>query len=233
MIRSQKIQQVEPIISIKSNYYKVCSLNFNMDNTEFFYHFAYSKHSKNKIWYYNLQKEMGRPDHISFHKDGYIHLSLKDDSIKISRNKMSNSNFIPNNNNTITPLLIHSIYPINEQYILPFINNKEISDNQKINTLNWTKHRPFSVIIFLTPEKLHQNDFLNTFEFHTHNGKISAKLLGYSAGRILAWDRWAIDYVLTDLTLPLNIAHNKFYCAFAFTDLNLALKDLIIQRINQ
>lgn len=214
--KKQDIQRVEPTITIQENHYKVCSLNFSADKKEFYYHFAYCKGTKNKFYNYNSQKIIGRPDHITFHQDGTVQLRLKDDDLIIGKNKMPDATFIPPNNDIITPLLIHSIYQNNGEYCLPLPNNK-------LNNNVWARSRDFSVIIFLTPEKISQDNLLS---------KIS-HLLGFPAGRVIVWDGWAIDYVLTDLTLqlPLGTQPNPYYSAFAYADLHLIFNDLLMQRI--
>lgn len=224
------IQRTEPIIKVNNTFYKTCSLNFDLLESELFYQFAYSKKNKEKLFNINLQKETGRPDHITWHKNSVIQLSTKGDNIKLGLHKTSES-FIPDNNNLITILIIHSVYPINNEYHLPIITT--FKKHQKLNGLNFTENKPFSIILFLTPERIDQNDFLKTIFFDTPFGKVSGELLGFTAGRILAWDGWAIDYVLSDLALKLllNSQPNPYHSAFAYSDLHLIIQDLLTQRI--
>lgn len=225
-------RRIEPVVTIQENNYKVCSLNCNLENPEFYYHFAYRKDIKKAVWNYNLQRVAGRPDHISFHKDGTIHLSLKEERIKLGIKKPINDSFIPLNMDTMTPLLVHSIYQIDGEYGLPLI--KEALNNPVIKTNRLLKSGNFSVIIFLTPEKISQSDFLGTLWWNSPIGRIPAQLLGSPAGRVSVWDGWAIDYVLTDLTLelPSNLPPDLYYSAFAYIDLDLIFKDFLSRRIN-
>ena len=81
----EKPERIEPVINTGNKLYKVCSLNVNMPKSEFFYQFAYPKNTKTRFLNCNNNKETGRPDHISFHRDGTGHLTLKPDSIKLGK----------------------------------------------------------------------------------------------------------------------------------------------------
>ncbi len=220
-----KIKRVAPAIIVEGNAYKVCSLNFNMRDQEFIYHFALPRDAESKLWNYTSQKKTGRPDHITFHKNGRVHLSLKGDKKKLGIGNAPDASFLPVDPDTITPLLVHSLYPIDGKYYLP------LSDEAGPRNV-WTKSGAFSVIIFLTPAKFKRDEFLNTIWLNTDKGKIFGSLLGAPAGRIEVWDGWVIDYVLSDLTLPLPTQKELIPChsAFAYKDLHLVFKTLLAQR---
>lgn len=237
--QKQTILRVEPRIIIQKNSYKIGSLNFKLrpGEEEFYYQFDYPEGTKNKFYNYTLQKIMGRLDHITFHKDGTVQLSLKDKKMKhLGINKMPDSTFIPSNSDTITPLLIYSIYQNNGKYYLPLSNNElnNGEDNLWTRSNVWEKSKNFSIILFLTPEKINENDFLNTFWWDSPKGRISGQQLGFPTGRVKAWDGWAVDYVLTDLTLPLpsNIQPDPCYSAFAYDNLHLIFNDFLRQWLN-
>jgi hypothetical protein len=220
------IDRREVFIEINSINFKVCSLNFDLKNNQFYYHFAYPKKAKEKLWYETLQRETGRPDHISFHQSGQAHLALKKGG-PISVQHFNEHAFIPHNQDIITPLLVHSIYidQINNLFYLPQYH--EPSSNCK-NTL--LKPCSFSVIIFLSPEKFTADYTLNQIEqFLIGDNSSTEWLLGNPAGRIIAWKGWAIDYIISDLTL--QIPPNKYHSAFAYHDLHLIFRSLISQRL--
>ena len=231
----EKPERIEPVINTGNKLYKVCSLNVNMPKSEFFYQFAYPKNTKTRFLNCNNNKETGRPDHISFHRDGTVHLTLKPDSIKLGKEIMIDRSFIPTNKEIITPLLVHSIYPVAEgDYYLPVLNKSEIKpDLHKIN--EWPSGSPFSVIIFLTPDNIENGDVLNYFGVKDAKYLLPGSLLGSYAGRIRAWKGWAIDYFLTDLVLPINPEQpvKDYHASFAFTNLHLVFGTLLEQRSNQ
>jgi hypothetical protein len=223
-MKSEKPYRIEPIIKIKDRYYKVCSLNVKLKEKEFIYHFAYPRILKTRLVNINNNKLMGRPDHITFHKDGTVHISLKKDNRKLGENVMTDKTFLPDDKKIITPLLVHSIYPTSDgEYFLPILDPLTINPIiHKQN--NWPSKSPFSVIICLTPDTISV-------------GKVACKLgLGElfcsHAGRIFAWDGWAIDYLLTDSTL--NLVTNDQDClhhAFAFVDLHKIFRNMLFQRL--
>lgn len=205
-MNENEIVRLELCLNNQNLNYKIASLNCDKKTNEFFYHFAYQKESSKKLWYINEEIIKGRPDHISFHKDGFVHLTLKDDNSKLNRHQMHDQVFLPTDNNLITPLLMHSLYPIDGKYILPFsLKSKVVQEFVKRNSAS-----PFSVVIFLTPEHIHLNDYQPVCR------------LGSIAGRFKIWDGWCIDYMQTDLILPLT-KKEIMSCpnsSFQFTDLN-------------
>jgi hypothetical protein len=232
---SGKIKRIEPVIVINGQSYKVCSLNFDMENFQFYYHFAYSDESKEKLWDYRLKKYVGRPEHISYHNTGRIHLSSKGDNEKKGIYVRPDATFVPHDSNVIIPLLVHSVYPINDSYSLPFLKS-ESYDNKEIRKNVWTKSKSFSVILFLTPERIEPFDFLSSFWLNCSVGRLSGELLGFHAGRIIVWDGWAVDYILTDLTIqipPDAFPENKC-SAFLYDEnsLNSILKSFLFMRYN-
>lgn len=226
---SNNIKRVEPIIDIAGTWYKVCSLNCDMSELQFYYHFAYPKHFKQKLWNFSTHQETGRPEHISFHADGHFQLTLKQDKDKhLERHQSLDGVFLPKENNTITPLLVHSIYPINGVYNLPIIN--ELKSEMRKNVL---AHKgAFSVMIFLVPDRFTPLEFLDQPLLNSPYGQITAGMLGSTAGRILAWNGWAIDYILSDLVLHLP-APIKYHSAFAYVDLQPVIRNLFMQRMLQ
>lgn len=215
--------RIEPVLHVDGKLYKVCSLNVFEQKEEFIYHFAVPKCGKEQLFHINDNKMMGRPDHITYHKDGHVHLTLKKNA-RLNEEVMPDGSFLPSNNETITPLLVHSIYPTpNGDYYLPLLANSEIKpDMHKLNW--WPQKIAFSVIIFLTPDNIACGDVL----FKT----VLGTMLGSHAGRIIAWDGWAIDYFLTDLTLvlPPECPACPCHAAFAYADLNRVFGALLHQR---
>lgn len=232
------IHRIIPIIKTENISYNPCSMHINIDKKEFYYHFKYLKDTKKKFFNFNTQKETGRPDHITWHEDGHGHLRLKNNSGKLLRERFPDNTFIPNKN-IITPLLIHSVYKVNDTYNLPQIDLGKITSNEenkyyKSNTL--PKKSSFSIIVFLTPRNISVGQVLNELWFNFGNSKATAQQvqLASHAGRINVWDGWAIDYFLTDLTLPIsNSPIIPYYSAFCFVDLHLALKDFFLLRMQQ
>ena len=220
---ADKLFRIEPVLQVDGKLYKVCSLNVSEQKEEFIYHFAVPKGGKEQLFYINNNRMMGRPDHITYHKDGHVHLTLKKNAW-LNEEVMPDDSFLPSNNETITPLLVHSIYPTpNGDYYLPVLDNSEIKPD--LHKLNWWPQKiAFSVIIFLTPDKIACGDVLVKAGLGT--------MFGSHAGRIIAWDRWAIDYFLTDLTLALPPKCPALPCraAFAYTDLDRVLGALLHQR---
>ena len=219
--------RIEPVIDVAGCVRKVCSLNFKVKDQEFFYQFAFPRGANLKLWNFTLREKTGRPDHITFHKDGSVRLRLKGDNKKLPSGHAPDGAFISTNPNIITPLLIHSIYSVDGEYYLPLCSGETIYKNRLASVV------PFSIILFLTPVKFSVDQFLNKFWLDTDYGKVYGSLLGSPAGRIEAWDGWAIDYVLSDLTLllPNNIQPNSYHCVFAYRDLHLVFRDLLAQRL--
>lgn len=225
------IKRTEPVIDISGKYYKVCSLNCDMADPQFYYHFAYPTDANKKLWNFSYQEKTGRPDHISFHKDGQFQLTLKQDKDKHKGIYKSNDGVFLPNNNVITPLLVHSIYQNNGEYYLPLVDM-----NDEVRKKNVLMHNgSFSVLMFLTPDKFAPRDFLNIPLMTSPYGNITAGILGASAGRILAWEGWAIDYLLSDLVLelPKDIPADTYHGAFAYVDLPFHFRDLFLQRLTQ
>ena len=136
--------------------------------------------------------------------------------------------FFRRKHNTITPLLVHSIYPINGVYNLPVIN--ELKSEMRKNVL---AHKgALSVMIFLVPDRFTPLEFLDQPLINSPYGQITAGMLGSTAGRILAWNGWAIDYILSDLVLHLP-APIKYHSAFAYVDLQPVIRNLFMQRMLQ
>jgi hypothetical protein len=245
-MKKSNIQRVELIINIGDTSYKVCSMNFDMKENQFYYHFAYQETIKDQLWSYNEQKTTGRPDHISWHQNGQAHLRLKDDKI-ILGGRFTTGAFLPFVSETITPLLVHSVYLIQGKYSLPTISpgdkqNQIHIDYQEI--LQSSHPKPFSVILFLSPECMNMERVLNSFwcDINDCNSQVKKRwrgslLLreGFKSGCILAWQGWTINCVVTDLILPIlpNCRPFDFFQAFAYTDLQPILRDFLIQRSKQ
>jgi len=222
-------------LTIKKNnkIYEVCSMNVNMNKQEFYYTFLYPKVMPSRMYNYTEQKWTGRPDHISFHADGTVHLRLKDDK-RIHAVQMSDHSFLPSTKK-ITPLLIHSVFERQGEYIVPKTSElKPISSDRLYTVRNCLIEncQNFSIILFLVPENINLEESLgDTYCCMSLDCKLPLSLLGHRVGRILAWPEWTIDCLITDLTL--SMSNNDYYSAFAYCDLNKAIPDLLKQRIDK
>jgi hypothetical protein len=222
--------RVKLYINIGLNYYELCSLGFK--NNEFFYHFSYPQTiKKRKVFNYVMQKETGRPDHISFHEDGYTHLRYKnDDTTKEHRFRMPDGCFIPENDQIITPLLIHSLYLIDGEFCLPIISQEEFYKEKGKNVLRNTGS--FSTIIFLVPDNINNEQFVNCPLFTLNKKPICLSDLGFSlAGSLIVWPGWKINYAINYLALRADSSFT-YFSAFSYTDLNKALQGFYLQTID-
>ncbi len=143
------------IVEICGTYYQVCLMNINTSG-EFFFHPTYPKDLKNKkVFNYILNKRTGLLDHISFHKDGNVHLKLKSGE-RIGDRAFFDGAFIPMDKNAVTPLLVHSIYQHEGKYMLSETEGVQEGDNLNIRQSDFLFSRPqnFSVILFLTPDEI-------------------------------------------------------------------------------
>lgn len=220
------IQRIEPIIDIGGRSYKLSSLNFDRTESQFYYHFSYPKNANKKLWNSSRKEETGRPEHISFHKDGQTHLTLKDGQ-HIEIFNSADGTFLPNDSSTIKPLLIHSVYPVNDGYYLPVVD-MPINDIRTKNRL--TNNGSFSAMIFLVSDKLTPEGFLKHPLLTSPYGDLSLEMLGSIAGTIFAWEGWTVYYILSSLSLHVPItASRNTHSSFAYVDLHLHLRDLFMQ----
>ncbi|HJZ22967.1 MAG TPA: hypothetical protein VJ201_00770 [Candidatus Babeliales bacterium] len=227
----EPLQKVMLNLVINDVCYVLCSMHVNMATNEFFYHLKYSGDFKEKIWYPGRQEKICRLDHISFHKDGFIHQNFIE--TRMSKARLPNNTFVPTDQNSCIPLLVHSVYPENGKYPLPQANEVK-QDKFSVVTNNFLcpYNKPFSLVLFLTPDGISIEEVLKNYIIQTNKDeKLPLHLLGHLAGRILAWDNWAIDCIVTDLALSLG-DYSSLYChALAYPNMNNILADLLRQRI--
>jgi hypothetical protein len=211
--------------------YGLCSMHVDMTKYEFFYHLKYAEDFEKRILYPGRQEKIHRLDHISFHKDGSIHQNFKAE--RLWKAILPNNTFVPTDNNSCTFLLVHSVYPENGKYPLPQASEIKQDEHTRVvtNNFSYLYDKPFSLVLVLTSDGIPIQEVLNNYVIQINNpSELSLHFLGYSAGRMLVWNNWAIDCIVTDLALSLR-DHPSLYCqAFAYPNMNNVLADLLLQR---
>lgn len=211
-------------VRVEAISYQVCAFHFFPN--ELFYHFKYASHQPQKFFNFNLNKLMGRPDHITFHKDGTVHLRLKGDNVILLKGKAPDGIFIPKNNEVITPLLIHSIYSDGKGYSLPLMDNYEDKVNKEVTQLRHTLKLSsgFSIIPFLCHKTLDFNEWLKST-----NTRISRSIESLS-GRVENFnflDDFVMHYIITKFVLPRPDFPQEITNCFAYCDLEGPLNNMI------
>lgn len=182
------------VLGFDGIFYKIARLSFTKigESKEFFYHFAYSEDIDKKIFNCNKNQKSGRPDHISFHGDGRVHITLakeKKNNKYIGQRYFSDGYFVPEKS-VITPLLIHSLYRVDDEWILPIY----VIDSGQSGKIVLDKNTVgFSIILFLVPE-----------EFVVAN----LDIYGKSIGQIIVWNGWKVVVVIGGSLPLLNVQHS-------------------------
>lgn len=218
-------------ITIDNKSYKVFSIG--TINNAFYYHFDYPKGIKQgKVFNYSNKTLTGRPDHISFHTDGTVHLKLKNDSRGHNIEQMQDKTFFPLDHDKLTPLLIHSITTHDEEYMLPLIKENRFDSEQKVICYQLPSIQSFSIILFLSPSHRSINELLNhQLPSSNKNITFTIGLVGSHAFRIPAKNGWVIDCIITDsVLLSSNAPFDKIYQSFAYSNLHLLLENFILQK---
>jgi hypothetical protein len=236
-MHQQRPLRIELVAEIGDLSHKVVSLNFDFQTNEFFYHFLYTKETPDRFWNKDLNRMAGRPDHISFHKDGSVHLRLKGD-IEIPLVYAPDGSFLPFSSNTLTPLLIHSVRSIGGKYDLPIYYGLIFPKNDfNVARLSHDFRIPlkeYSLIVFLSPQNADLHTLLSTYCVVLADGiHAPLSLLGYSAARICAWEGWEINYLISDLVLRphANQVLPKEDSFPGTTDMLNGLANLLAQRV--
>ena len=154
-------------VTVGGHKYLVSRVNPAKKNKELFYHFCQDIPKKGtriekkgsrikKITAY----EQGIPDHISFHRDGTVHITSKGAKEKEKIVKLGANICDLHNEGTTTPLLMDSVFPLPKGYRLP-----EMPLNDTEDVLQWdlTKPAPFSVIVFLMSKSVDPKMFTDHF----------------------------------------------------------------------
>lgn len=199
--------------------YALCSMKFDEKKNDFIYRFKYPKQSKREVFNFTTKKIMGRFDHITFHSidnqnKAKVHVRLEKTKQKIGIRE-HDENFLPKSYNSITPLLIHSIYDSDDQYFLPIVENPSLANNTLIYP------GPISLALFLVPSNSPNTDLLFEMYRYVQHLKKGPMPHGYLAGQIDLENGWRIDCILTDwfLEIPDEFKNMNYNAAFAYCDL--------------
>jgi hypothetical protein len=223
----------ELYIEVNQRMHKVCSMNIvkKTRDDEFYYHLGYPKNLANKVFNYSTST-FDPLNYMSFHKDGRVHLKYKNDPAPKSIGAFIDRSFTPNGTEKLTPLLIHSVYECDGFILLPVAKERDIDNNDlklfRFRSLSTSK--PFSVIVFLSPAKRTLCEVLmHRLPHFDINRSFRVGDLADHAYRIMEWDDWAIDCVVSGLVLPVHSDKllDSSYQAFACDKLQSALNDLI------
>jgi hypothetical protein len=146
----------------------IATISIGRNKDEFFYS-PREASSFDVGWDFNCKRYAGRIDHISFHQDGTIHIKYKNDNrAKNGRFKPPLrkeigrllGGFLPSNGSTYTPLLIDSVYEINETSILA----PNADSGEKANW-EFADIDQFSIFVFLAESGKKALEILNKPDF--------------------------------------------------------------------
>lgn len=174
------------------------SIEIARDKNELIYVF-YFKNKKGLVKFVDYEKSppeesmVRLPDHISFHKDGNVHLKYKDANGEMNPVDAKN---LPNTPFSLgkyewTPLLFHSLYEAQEQ-TLPVEVNQNHNHLRELSISSKTGR--FTVVLFAIGESINEVAMLNThfpgiFGVHAILGNIwlsSASLKPYQSRLLVA-----------------------------------------------
>lgn len=114
-----KPRRASLLVFYKNRAFEVASLGSDVEGGDFYYHFKYPQDFED--WGINFATErLGyRPDHISFHRDGSVHITPKGKNKQRILLCKAYEPLLGCPSTTITPLLIDCIYPQVDGWELP------------------------------------------------------------------------------------------------------------------
>ena len=223
------------LLTVRSGKAEYIAARLGFNDAELFYHFSYSKRALRIVWFENGRQRSGRLDHVSFHKDGSVHVQ-KNGHVGEPHflGRFHDSSFLPKDSQAPTPLIVHSVRDING---LANLDSSSRSAWRSACILQTDSIVDFSVILVLSPSSVDVVEVCKTM-WVTLLPRTPDEVIVYldtlllegtsSVTSLPIWKEWTLHVLVTESLLPLpNLPRWPLHQHFVADNLSLPLRKML------